>query len=87
VTPSLEVLSILTSFAYLGEIDIRILSRLPVVAIIVFTLNATLIFADDGFRKVLPQKCRRDAWLASLLCISILGSSISVKFDQPCIKH
>jgi hypothetical protein len=39
VTPSLEMLSLLTSFAYLGEINVRVLSRLPVVAVIVFTAN------------------------------------------------
>jgi hypothetical protein len=51
VTPSLEMLSLLTSFAYLGEINVRVLSRLPVVAVIVFTVNPTLTFADDRLRK------------------------------------
>jgi hypothetical protein len=45
------MLSLLTSFAYLGEINVRVLSRLPVVAVIVFTVNPTSTFADDRLRK------------------------------------
>jgi hypothetical protein len=55
VTPFLEVLSILTSFAYLGEINLRVLSCLPVVAVIVFIVNPTSTSADDRLRKVTPQ--------------------------------